>query len=62
MTVRVDMLEAILTTPQSRTVGVLRSFSTTVLDRFTAWWHQRAEMVMSDHWLQEYRWSDRNPD
>jgi hypothetical protein len=62
MTVRVDMLEAILTTPPSRTVPVLRSLSTAVLERLDAWWQQRSEMVMSDEWLQQHRWSHYDRD
>jgi hypothetical protein len=62
MTVRVDTLEAILTSPPSRTVPVLRSLSTAVLERVAAWWHQRSEMVMSEEWLQEHRWSDHDRD
>jgi hypothetical protein len=60
MTVRVDTLDAILTGSPSRVAPVLRSLSTAVLKRLSDWWEQRSALVMSDEWMQEYRWSSRD--
>ena len=60
MTVRVDTLEAILTGPSSRVLPTLRSLSSAVSERLATWWQRRSTLVMSDEWLNEYRWSDRD--
>jgi hypothetical protein len=60
MTVRVDALDALIGGSSSRVALLLLSLSTAALDRLTSWWHQRSVMVMSDEWMQEYRWSNRD--
>jgi hypothetical protein len=61
MTVRVDTLDAILTgSSPSRVVPVLRSLATAALKRLSDWWQERSALVMSDEWMQEYRWSSRD--
>ena len=60
MTVRVDTLEAILTGSSSRVLPTLRSLSAAASERLATWWQQRSTLVMSDEWLSEYRWSDRD--
>jgi hypothetical protein len=60
MTVRVETLDALISSSTGRTVPLLRSLSTTVLDRVAAWWQQRGALVMSDEWLQELRTSHRD--
>jgi hypothetical protein len=59
MTVRVDTLDALISGSSSRTISFFRSFSA-VLDRLASWRQRRSTLVMSDQWLQEYRWSDRD--
>ena len=60
MTVRVDTLDALITGPSSRTTPLLRSLSTAIADRLAAWWRQRSTLTVSDEWLQEYRWRERD--
>ena len=60
MTVRVDTLDALITGPASRTTPLFRSLSTAVVDRLAAWWKQRSTLTVSDEWLQEYRWRERD--
>jgi hypothetical protein len=60
MTVRVDTLDTILTGSPSRVLPLLRTLSAKALDRLTTWWEERSVMVMSDEWMQEYRWSSRD--
>jgi hypothetical protein len=60
MTVRVDTLDALITGSSSRAVPFIRSLSTALLDRLAQWRQQRSALVMSDEWLQEFRWSDRD--
>jgi hypothetical protein len=60
MTVRVATLDALITGSSSRAIPWLRSLSTALLDRLAAWRQQRSALVMSDEWLQEFRWSDRD--
>jgi len=59
MTVRVDSLDALISGSSSRAIPFVRSLSA-VLDRLASWRHRRSALVMSDQWLQEYRWSDRD--
>jgi hypothetical protein len=59
MTVRVDTLDALISGSSSRTLPFLRSFAA-VLDRLISWRRRRETLVMSDEWLQEYRWSERD--
>jgi hypothetical protein len=60
MTVRVETLDALISSSTGRTVPLLRTLSTSVLDRVAAWWQQRGTLVMSDEWLQELRASHRD--
>jgi hypothetical protein len=60
MTVRVDTLDALITGSSSRAVPFVRSLSTALLDRLAQWRQQRSALVMSEEWLQEFRWSDRD--
>jgi hypothetical protein len=60
MTVRVDTLDALISGSSSRAVPFLRSLSTVALERLAGWWQQRSVLMMSDEWLQEYRWSNRD--
>jgi hypothetical protein len=62
MTVRVDTLEAVLIGSSSRILPTLRSLSTAASERLATWWQQRSALVMSDEWMQEYRWSSRDRD
>ena len=62
MTVRVDTLDAILTGSPSRVIPALRTLSSAALERVAEWWQQRSALVMSDEWMQEYRWSRRDDD
>ena len=59
MTVRVDTLEAILTGSPSRLLPALRSLSA-ASERLATWWQRRSTLAMSDEWLNEYRWSNRD--
>jgi hypothetical protein len=59
MTVRVDTLDALISGSSSRTASFIRSVSA-VLDRLASWRQRRPTLVMSDQWLQEYRWSERD--
>jgi hypothetical protein len=58
MTARVDSLDALISGSSSRAIPFVRSLSA-VLDRLASWRLRRSALVMSDQWLQEYRWSDR---
>jgi hypothetical protein len=60
MTVRVDTLDALISGSSSRAIPFLRTLSAALLDRLTSWRQQRSTLVMSDEWLQEYRWSNRD--
>jgi hypothetical protein len=60
MTVRVDTLGALITGSSGRAIPLIRSLSTAVLDRLSAWWQPRSTLVMSDEWLQEYRARERS--
>jgi hypothetical protein len=60
MTVRVDTLDALITGSSSRAIPFIRSLSSALLDRLAQWRQQRSALVMSDEWLQEFRWSDRD--
>jgi hypothetical protein len=60
MTVRVETLDALISGSSSRAVPILRSLSTVVLEHLAGWWQQRSTLMMSDEWLQEYRWSNRD--
>jgi len=60
MTVRVETLDALISSSTGRTVPLLRTVSTAVLDRLAAWWQHRSALVMSDEWLQELRTSHRD--
>jgi hypothetical protein len=61
MTVRVETLDALISSSTGRTVPLLRSLlSMAVFDRVAAWWQQRGALVMSDEWLQELRTSHRD--
>jgi hypothetical protein len=60
MTVRVDTLDALITGSSSRAIPFYRSLSTALLDRIADWRQRRSALVMSDEWLQEYRWSSRD--
>jgi hypothetical protein len=60
MTVRVDTLDALITGSSSRAIPFIRALSTALLDRIADWRQQRSALVMSDEWLQEYRWSNRD--
>jgi hypothetical protein len=50
----------LITGSSSRAIPFLRSLSTAFLDRIAEWRQQRSALVMSDEWLQEYRWSSRD--
>jgi hypothetical protein len=60
MTVRVDTLDALVSGSSSRAIPFVRSLSAALLDRLASWRQQRSALVMSNEWLQEYRWSDRD--
>jgi hypothetical protein len=60
MTVRVDTLDALISGSSSRAIPFVRSLSAALLDRLASWRQQRSTLVMSDEWLQEYRWSNRD--
>jgi len=60
MTVRVETLDALISGSSSRAVPFLRSISAALLDRLASWRQPRSGLVMSDEWLQEYRWSNRD--
>ena len=60
MTVRVDTLDALISGSSSRAIPFLRSLSAALLDRLAFWRQQRSALVMSDQWLQEYRWFNRD--
>ena len=60
MTVRVDTLDAILTGSPSRVLPTVRSLSASVRLRLSTWWKERSALVMSDEWMQEYRWHSRD--
>jgi hypothetical protein len=60
MTVRVDTLDTLITGPSSRTTPLFRSLSAAVLDRLAAWWKQRSTLRVSDEWLREYQWRERD--
>jgi len=60
MTVRVDTLDALISGSASRAIPFLRSLSAALLDRLALWRQQRSALVMSDQWLQEYRWFNRD--
>jgi hypothetical protein len=62
MTVRVETLGALISDSPSRTIPFIRSVSAAVLERLTRWRKQRSALVMSNEWLQEYRWFERNQD
>jgi len=59
MTVRVHTLDALISGSSSRAIPFVRSLAA-VLDRLASWRLRRSALVMSDQWLQEYRWSDRD--
>jgi hypothetical protein len=61
MTVRVDTLDALISGSSSRAIPFIRSLSA-FLERVASWRQQRSTLVMSDEWLQEYRWSNRDQD
>jgi hypothetical protein len=60
MTVRVDTLDALVSGSSSRAIPFVRSLSAALLDRLASWRQRRSALVMSDEWLQEYRWFDRD--
>jgi hypothetical protein len=60
MTVRVDTLDALISGSSSRAIPFVRSLSAALLDRLASWRQQRSTLVMSDEWLQEYRWFNRD--
>jgi len=60
MTVRVDTLDALLTGSSSRALPWVRSLSAAALHRLAEWWNRRSALIMSDEWLQEYRWRERD--
>jgi hypothetical protein len=60
MTVRVQTLDALISDSSSRTIPFIRSLSASILERLTGWRRQRSALVMSDEWLQEFRWFDRD--
>lgn len=60
MTVRVDTLDALISGSSSRAIPFLRTLPAALLDRLISWRQQRSTLVMSDEWLQEYRWSNRD--
>ena len=60
MTARVDTLDALISGSSSRTIPFLRPLPAALLGRLTSWRQQRSTLVMSDEWLQEYRWSNRD--
>ena len=60
MTVRVDTLDALISGSSSRAIPYVRSLSAALLDRLASWRKRRSALVMSDEWLQEYRWFDRD--
>jgi hypothetical protein len=60
MTVRVDTLDALISGSSGRAIPFIRSVSAALLGRLVSWRQQRTTLVMSDEWLQEYRWSNRD--
>ena len=60
MTARVDTLDALISGSSSRAIPFLRTVPAALLDRLISWRQQRSTLVMSDEWLQEYRWSNRD--
>ena len=60
MTARVDTLDALISGSSSRAIPFLRTLPAAILDRLNSWRQQRSTLVMSDEWLQEYRWSNRD--
>ena len=60
MTARVDTLDALITGSSSRSLPRLLSLSAAVLDRVAEWWGHRSTLMMSDEWLQEHRWRERD--
>jgi hypothetical protein len=60
MTVRVDSIDALIAGSSGRAVPFVRTLSTAILDRLASWRLRRTTLVMSDQWLQEYRWSERD--
>jgi hypothetical protein len=60
MTVRVDSIDALIAGSSGRAIPFVRSVSTAIRDRLASWRQQRSTLVMSDEWLQEFRWSDRD--
>jgi hypothetical protein len=60
MTVRVGTFDTILTGSPSRILPLFRMLSAAVIGRLSAWWKERTALVMSDEWMNEYRWSSRD--
>jgi len=60
MTVRVDTLDALISGSSSRAIPFLHSIGSALLERLNSWRQRRSALVMSDEWLQEYRWSNRD--
>ena len=60
MTVRVGTFDTILTGSPSRILPLFRMLSAAVMGRLSAWWQERTALVMSDEWMNEYRWSSRD--
>jgi hypothetical protein len=60
MTVRVDTLDALITGSSSRAIPFIRSISMALAERIAQWRQERSALVMSEEWLQEYRWSGRD--
>jgi hypothetical protein len=66
MTVRVDTLDALIGS-SSRLVPLLRTLSEAISEhlrnaseRIRKWWQRPSALVMSDEWLHEFRWSNRD--
>ena len=60
MSARVDTLDALISGSSSRAIPFLRSLAAALLARLDSWRQRRSTLVMSDEWLQEYRWSNRD--
>ncbi len=60
LTVRVGTFDTILTGSPSRILPLFRMLSAAVMGRLSAWWQERTALVMSDEWMNEYRWSSRD--
>ncbi len=58
MTVRVETFDALVGT-SNRLLPTLRTLSTAATAMLTSWWRRRSAQVMSDEWMNEYRWSSR---